>query len=108
MARRKKDNGTIYTAGIATCIDGLLSNIKYLEGTKSEIIQFINDEYLHRYIDSNLKAKIVVNLCFDKDEFLKAFDENNENQDLKNEYKKNLEFWYTLEELQEMEAITLV
>lgn len=108
MGRRKKDNGTIYTAGVATCIDGLLSNIKYCEGTKSEIIQFINDEYLHRYIDSNLKAKIVVNLCFDKDEFLKVFDEKNENQDLKNEYKKNLEFWYTLDELKDMEVISLV
>jgi len=94
-----------YFVGVATLIDGELSDIHYFEGPKSECIAFINQDMFDRYIDESLKAKIVVNLAFDVEAFNNAFNDV-ANSELKNEYKKNLEMWYTLQELEEMGAIS--
>ena len=94
-----------YSVGVATLIDGELSDIHYFEGPKSECIAFINQDMLDRYIDESLKAKVVVNLAFDVEAFNNVFNDV-ANSELKNEYKKNLEMWYTLQELEEMGAIS--
>ena len=96
---------TEYSVGVATLIDGVLSNIHWFEGSKKECIEFINKDIFDRYIDEGLKAKVVVNLTFDKDEFERTFSENDEEGKLS--YKTSLLYWYTLDELQDMGAITL-
>lgn len=94
-----------YSVGVATLVDGELSDIHHFQGSKSECIDFINQDMLERYIDESLKAKVVVNLAFDVDAFNEAFSDV-ANSELKNEYKKNLEMWYTLQELEDMGAIS--
>lgn len=94
-----------YSVGVATLIDGELTNIHYFEGPKSECIDFMNEDIFGRYVDESLKAKVVVNLAFDVDAFNQAFSDV-ANVELKNEYKKNLEMWYTLQELEDMGAIS--
>ena len=94
-----------YSVGVATLIDGELSDIHYFEGPKSECINFINNDMLERYIDETLKAKVVINLAFDEDEFDKIFSDVSSKEE-KDAYKKNLEMWYTIQELEEMGAIS--
>lgn len=94
-----------YSVGVATLVDGELTNIHCFEGPKSECINFMNDDIFERYVDESLKAKVVVNLAFDIDAFNQAFSDV-ANVELKNEYKKNLEMWYTLQELEDMGAIS--
>lgn len=94
-----------YSVGVATLIDGELSDIHYFEGPKSECIAFINQDMLDRYIDETLKAKVVINLAFDEDEFNKIFSDTSSKEE-KDAYKKNLEMWYTIQELEEMGAIS--
>ena len=60
---------------------------------------------IERYIDGMMNVKVVINLAFDINEFNEAF--STDSIEKKNEYKKNLELWYTLEELEEIGAITL-
>lgn len=81
----------VYCVGIATLIDGQLSDVQHFEGFKKDIVEQLNQNIVKRYIDNFLKAKIVINLCYD----------------VNNEDLKNLDYWFTLDELQEMGAISL-
>lgn len=107
--RKKKETVSIvekqYSVGIATAVDNELTNIHHFFGTKSECIDFINNDMLERYIDETLKAKVVINLAFDEDEFDKIFSDASSKEE-KDAYKKNLEMWYTIQELEEMGAIS--
>ena len=94
-----------YSVGIATIVDNELTNIHHFSGMKSECIDFINNDMLERYIDETLKAKVVINLAFDEDEFDKIFSDTSSKEE-KDAYKKNLEMWYTIQELEEMGAIS--
>ena len=94
-----------YSIGIATIIDNELTNIHHFKGSKEDCINFINDDMFQRYIDETLKAKIVINLAFDEDEFNTIFNENS-SKEAKDNYKKNLEMWYTIQELEDIGAIT--
>lgn len=88
----------LYVIGIANLIDDQLNSITYYKGFKKEIIELINKDILKRYVDSFLKAKILVNLAFDEEEYLKS----NSN------YLKDLSDWYSLEELEEIGALKLI
>ena len=107
--RRKKEVISIedkrYSVGIATVVDNELTNIHHFSGTKTECIDFINNDMFERYIDETLKAKVVINLAFDEDEFDKIFSDTSSKEE-KDAYKKNLEMWYTIQELEEMGAIS--
>lgn len=107
--RKKKEVISIedkrYSVGIATVVDNALTNIHHFSGTKAECIDFINNDMLERYIDETLKAKVVINLAFDEDEFDKIFSDTSSKEE-KDAYKKNLEMWYTIQELEEMGAIS--
>ena len=94
-----------YSIGVATLIDNELTNIHYFEGNKQECIDFINNDMFERYIDETLNAKVVINLAFDIDEFNEAFSDDSSNETKEN-YKKNIEMWYTLQELEDIGAIT--
>lgn len=94
-----------YSVGIATIVDNELTNIHHFSGMKSECIDFINNDMFERYIDETLKAKVVINLAFDEDEFDKIFSDTSSKEE-KDAYKKNLEMWYTIQELEEMGAIS--
>lgn len=94
-----------YSIGIATIVDNELTNIHHFFGTKAECINFINNDMFERYIDETLKAKVVINLAFDEDEFDKIFSDTSSKEE-KDTYKKNLEMWYTIQELEEMGAIS--
>lgn len=107
--RKKKEVISIeenqYSVGIATVIDNELTNIHHFFGTKAECIDFINNDMFERYVDETLKAKVVINLAFDEDEFDKIFSDTSSKEE-KDAYKKNLEMWYTIQELEEMGAIS--
>lgn len=107
--RKKKETISVddkrYSVGIATVVDNELTNIHHFFGTKSECINFINNDIFERYIDETLKAKVVINLAFDDDEFDKIFSDTSSKEE-KDAYKKNLEMWYTIQELEEMGAIS--
>ena len=105
-ANKTKYNETKYSVGIATLVDNELTNIHYFEGTKQECIDFINKDMFDRYVDDSLNAKVVINLAFDIDEFKDVFfaDTPKESKDT---YKKNIEMWYTLQELEDMGAISV-
>lgn len=107
--RKKKEVISIedkrYSVGIATVVDNALTNIHHFSGTKAECIDFINNDMFERYIDETLKAKVVINLAFDEDEFNKIFSDVSSKEE-KDAYKKNLEMWYTIQELEEMGAIS--
>ena len=107
--RKKKEtiqtNERQYSVGVATLVDNKLTNIHYFEGNKQECIDFINNDMFERYIDETLNAKVVINLAFDIDEFNEAFSDDSSNETKEN-YKKNLEMWYTIQELEDIGAIT--
>lgn len=94
-----------FSVGLATLVDNELSNIHHFKGKKKDCIDFINKDMIERYIDGMMNVKVVINLAFDINEFNEAF--STDSVEKKNEYKKNLELWYTLEELEEIGAITL-
>lgn len=107
--RKKKEvisiNDKQYSVGVATIVDNALTNIHHFSGTKAECIDFINNDMFERYVDETLKAKVVINLAFDEDEFNKIFSDTSSKEE-KDAYKKNLEMWYTIQELEEMGAIS--
>lgn len=78
-----------YSIAIATLVEGKLTNIKHLSANKKDAIKFVNDEIATRYIDSVLKAKLVINLCYEEAD------------------NENTEVWFTLDELENMGVITL-
>lgn len=98
----------VYYIAVATLVDNELSNIHHFEGNKKDCIDFINQDMLNRYIDNMLNAKIVINLAFDVDEFNRIFSTESSLTEEKNAYKKNIEFWYTIDELEQMGAITTI
>lgn len=87
--RKKKDDGTYYSVAVGILEENILNQISAFEGTKSEAIDFINKEICLKYFKNNMKAKVMVNLCYDN------------TQDI------NLEEWFTLDDLVEMGAIVL-
>lgn len=87
-----------YSVAIATIVDNKFSNINSFEGNKKECIDFLNKNIINQYYNTLLNGKIVINLAFDKNEF-----ENN-SEKLFDNYNN---FWYTLDELEEMGVITL-
>jgi hypothetical protein len=99
-------NDTKYSIGIATLVDNELTNIHYFEGTKQECIDFINKDMFNRYVDDSLNAKVVINLAFDIDKFKDVFFADTP-KDIKEMYKKDIEMWYTLQELEDMGAISV-
>lgn len=87
--RKKKDDGTYYSVAVGILEENILNQISAFEGTKSEAIDFINKEICLKYFKNNMKAKVMVNLCYDSTQAI------------------NLEEWFTLDDLVEMGAIVL-
>lgn len=87
--RKKKDDGTYYSVAVGILEENILNQISAFEGSKSETIDFINKEICLKYFKNNMKAKVMINLCYDS------------TQDI------NLEEWFTLDDLAEMGAIVL-
>lgn len=79
----------VYTLAIATLVDGQLTQVNVLSGTKENATKALNEDIKNRYIDSFLKAKIVINL---------AYQQGDEN---------DMDAWLTLDELKDIGAITL-
>lgn len=87
-----------YSVAIATIIDNKFFDVQCFEGNKKECITFLNENITNQYFNTLSNGKIVINLAFDKNEF-----ENN-SEKLFDNYNN---FWYTLDELEEMGVITL-
>lgn len=94
-----------YCVAVAYCIDNYLSKIDFFEGSKDEIIDFINKDIYDKLIATTVDTKVVINLTFDKDEFNHIFNEGTEEE--KDRYRRNLSMWYTLRELEDIGALTL-
>lgn len=106
----KKKQATVleektYYIGIATLVDNELTNIHHFEGSKNDCIEFINNDIVERYVDATLNAKIVINFAFDAEEFERVFSDASSKEE-KDAYKKDINMWYTLDELELMGAIT--
>lgn len=107
---RKKKKADIleektYYIGIATLVDNELTNIHHFEGSKDDCIEFINNDIIERYVDTTLNAKIVINFAFDAEEFERVFSDASSKEE-KDAYKRDINMWYTLDELELMGAIT--
>lgn len=100
------ENIKTYSVGVATVVDNELTNIHSFTGSKEDCINFINDDMFKRYVDDSFDSKIVINLAFDENEFKQAFSDE-ATVEAKQAYKKNLEMWYTLRELEDIGAIKL-
>lgn len=94
-----------YYIGIATLVDNELTNIHHFEGSKNDCIEFINNDIVERYVDATLNAKIVINFAFDAEEFERVFSDASSKEE-KDAYKRDINMWYTLDELELMGAIT--
>lgn len=94
-----------YCVGVAFNIDCFLSDIKWMKGTKSEIIDFINNDIFDKCKKTSIDTKIVINLAFDSEKFCKVMSEGTEEE--KNAYKRDVSMWYTLSELASIGALTL-
>lgn len=105
--KKKKliENEQDYTVAVAYCIDNYLSNIQWFHGQKSQAIEFINNDIFKKLSSTSITAKVVVNLAFDNDEFNNIFTNGTEEQ--KQAYYQNIEMWYTLDELEEIGAISI-
>lgn len=106
----KKKQATVleektYYIGIATLVDNELTNIHHFEGSKNDCIEFINNDIVERYVDATLNAKIVINFAFDAEEFERVFSDASSKEE-KDAYKRDINMWYTLDELELMGAIT--
>lgn len=80
-------NNYIYTAAIGIRIDNTIIDISIKSGTKNEIIEFLNKEYMLKYLRNLRKNNIVINLCYNED--------------------YELDDWLTIEEFNELGGITL-
>ena len=78
-----------YYIGIGVYQEGKIYNISSFVGSKKEAIQFINEQIVKKEIDTFLKQKIMLSLSYKEGDAI------------------NLEDWYSLDELQDMGAITL-
>lgn len=95
----------IYCVGVAFNIDCFLSDIKWMKGTKSEVIDFINNDIFDKCRKISISNSIVVNLAFDSEKFCKVMSEGTEEE--KDKYKRDLSMWYSLSELSDIGALTL-
>lgn len=95
----------IYCVGVAFNIDCFLSDIKWMKGTKSEVIDFINNDIFDKYRKISISNSIVINLAFDSEKFCKVMSEGTEEE--KDKYKRDLSMWYSLSELSDIGALTL-
>ena len=94
-----------YCVGIAFNIDCFLSDIKWMKGTKSEVIDFINNDIFDKYKKTSIDANVVINLAFDSEKFCKVMSEGTEEE--KDNYKRDLSMWYSISELADIGALTL-
>lgn len=95
----------IYCVGVAFNIDCFLSDIKWMKGTKSEVIDFINNDIFDKCRKISISNSIVINLAFDSEKFCKVMSEGTEEE--KDAYKRDLSMWYSLSELSDIGALTL-
>lgn len=95
----------VYCVGVAFNIDCFLSDIKWMKGTKSEVIDFINDDIFDKCRKISISNSIVINLAFDSEKFCKVMSEGTEEE--KDKYKRDLSMWYSLSELSDIGALTL-
>ena len=80
-------NVETYTAAIGIKVADMIIDISTKTGTKSEIIEFLNKQYMLKYLNNLRKNNIVINLCYTKN--------------------YNMEDWLSLEELNDIGGITL-
>lgn len=95
----------IYCVGVAFNIDCFLSDIKWMKGTKSDVIDFINNDVFDKCRKISISNSIVINLAFDSEKFCKVMSEGTEEE--KDAYKRDLSMWYSLSELSDIGALTL-
>lgn len=95
-----------YSVAVAFCIDNFLSDIQFFVGPKSEAIEFINNDIFKKLSSTSIDTKVVINLAFDVDEFKRIFSEETPKEE-KDEYRRNIEMWYTLRELEDIGALKL-
>lgn len=95
-----------YSVAVAFCIDNFLSDIQFFVGPKSEAIEFINNDIFKKLSSTSINTKVVVNLAFDVDEFKRIFSEETPKEE-KDKYRRNIEMWYTLRELEDIGALKL-
>lgn len=95
-----------YSVAVAFCIDNFLSDIQFFVGPKSEAIEFINNDIFKKLSSTSIDTKVVINLAFDVDEFKRIFSEETPKEE-KDEYRRNVEMWYTLRELEDIGALKL-
>lgn len=95
-----------YSVAVAFCIDNFLSDIQFFVGPKSEAIEFINNDIFKKLSSTSINTKVVVNLAFDVDEFKRIFSEETPKEE-KDKYRRNIEMWYTLRDLEDIGALKL-
>lgn len=95
-----------YSVAVAFCIDNFLSDIQFFVGPKSEAIEFINNDIFKKLSSTSINTKVVINLAFDVDEFKRIFSEETPKEE-KDKYRRNVEMWYTLRELEDIGALKL-
>lgn len=95
-----------YSVAVAFCIDNFLSDIQFFVGPKSEAIDFINNDIFKKLSSTSINTKVVINLAFDVDEFKRIFSEETPKEE-KDKYRRNIEMWYTLRELEDIGALKL-
>lgn len=95
----------IYCVGVAFNIDCFLSDIKWMKETKSDVIDFINNDVFDKCRKISISNSIVINLAFDSEKFCKVMSEGTEEE--KDAYKRDLSMWYSLSELSDIGALTL-
>lgn len=99
-------NEQTYSVAVAFCIDNFLSDIQFFVGQKSEAIDFINNDIFKKLSSTSIDTKVVINLAFDVDEFKRIFSEETPKEE-KDKYRRNVEMWYTLRELEDIGALKL-
>lgn len=99
-------NEQTYSVAVAFCIDNFLSDIQFFVGPKSEAIEFINNDIFKKLSSTSIDTKVVINLAFDVDEFKRIFSEETPKEE-KDKYRRNVEMWYTLRELEDIGALKL-
>lgn len=95
----------LYSVAVAFNIDCFLSDIKWMKGTKSDVIDFINNDVFDKCRKISISNSIVINLAFDSEKFCKVMSEGTEEE--KDAYKRDLSMWYSLSELSDIGALTL-
>ena len=85
----------VYHFAIANYEDGKLINIKYCVDNKKSAIEFLNNEIKDRVLSSLMKAEVLIDLCFDEVEYEKTHT------------IENLNYWFSVKELEEMGMVEL-